>query len=119
MGNVPVMTGGSRFGGGAAGADWQNVWEADFAALPTQVTNADGIYVIGGANVERLGNASSWGPRSGIINGGGLYPATASLVSPTGGTNFNRSTYLIGVKQFFADLTALTPVRATWGQAPA
>jgi len=113
------MTGGSRFGGGASAPDWQNVWEADFAALPTQVTNGDGVYVIGGANVTRLGTASSYGARSGVINGGGLYPATSGGTSPVSGGNYNRPTYLIGIKQFFTDLNYSTPLRATWLINPA
>jgi hypothetical protein len=113
MGDLPIMTMGSRFSGGAGAADWKTAKILNFAALPDQAFPINGVYVVDGSSVEKLGQANTENAFCWIKNGVGFYPAPNGGISP--GTNdFTRPTLLIRLKQFLADLTWTTPFRLTW-----
>jgi hypothetical protein len=107
------MTAGSRFGAGAGSAEWRILWDANFTTEPAQLTPADADYAIAGATVKKRGTVNTRGANTGINAGVGLIPGTNAGTIPNVDV-FTRSTFVIPVKQFFADLTILTPLRLTY-----
>lgn len=107
------MIAGSRFGAGAGGADWRTLWDANFTTEPALLTPADADYAIAGATVKKRGTANTQAGRSGVNAGVGLIPGTSAGSVPNVDV-FTRSTFVVPVKQFFADLSPLTPLRFTY-----